>query len=72
MASVGSELAGVNEALQRQAKIVKELENHLFLEHLRLASLKAARDRALRAAILSDLMNNSSASRRSRHEEPKQ
>jgi hypothetical protein len=72
MASVGSELAGINAALQCQEKIVKECENHLFLEHLRLASLKAARDRALRAAILSDLMNNSNASRGSRHKEPKQ
>jgi len=54
MASVGSELAGINKALQRQDKIVKELENHLFLEQLRLVSLKAARDRALRMAMLSD------------------
>ena len=54
MASVGSELAGINKALQRQDKIVKELENHLFLEQLRLASLKAARDRALHMAMLSD------------------
>jgi len=53
MKPVGSELAGINKALQRQDKIVKELENHLFLEQLRLASLKAARDRALRMAMLS-------------------
>jgi len=55
MASVGSELAGVNEALRRQEKIVKQVEDSLFLEQLRLAGLKAARDRALRRSILSDL-----------------
>jgi len=54
MVSVGSELAGINKALQHQDEIVEELENHLFLEQLRLASLKAARDRALRMAMLSD------------------
>jgi len=58
MVLIGSELAGINKALQRQDKIVKEVENHLFLEQLRLASLKAAKDRALRMAMLSDLTNS--------------
>jgi len=53
MASIGSELAGINAALQHQEEIVREYENRLFLEQLRLASLKAAGDRALRLAMLS-------------------
>ena len=54
MVPVGSELAGINKALQHQEKIVREYEDHLFLEQLRLASLKAAGARALRIAMLSE------------------
>ena len=53
MKNKNSELAGVNLALARQDKLVKRLEDELFLELLRLASLKAARDRALRKEVLS-------------------
>jgi len=49
-----NELAGVNIALGRQEKIVKELEDRLFLEQLRLAALNAARERALRQTMLSE------------------
>lgn len=51
------ELAGMNLALENQEKVVKELEDQLFLEQLRLASLKAARDRALRKAVLNSSQN---------------
>jgi hypothetical protein len=58
MSSAATELAGMNEALRHQEKVVKQLENCLFLEQLRLASLKAARDRALRRAMLGDTRTN--------------
>ena len=48
-----SELAGINLALERQQKVLERLEKLLFLEQLQLASLKAARERALRQSILS-------------------
>lgn len=47
-----SELAGLNLAIERQEKVLKQLEDELFLEQLRLASLKAARERALRQEVL--------------------
>lgn len=53
MQNKNSELAGVNLALDRQDRLIKQLEDELFLELLRLASLKAARDRALRKEVLS-------------------
>ena len=48
-----SELAGTNLALERQERVLKELEEQLFVEQLRLASLKVARERALRREVLS-------------------
>jgi hypothetical protein len=47
-----AELLGINTALDYQEKTVKELENRLFLEQIRLASLKAARESALRRSVL--------------------
>lgn len=47
-----SELGGLNLAISRQLKIIKELEDKLFLEQLRLSALKAARERALRREIM--------------------
>ena len=47
------ELAGLNLALDRQEKVVKQFEDRLFLEQLRLAGLKSATDRALRKEMLS-------------------
>lgn len=52
MANKTSELSGLNLAIERQEKVLKELEDELFLEQLRLASLKAARDKPLRKAVL--------------------
>ena len=52
MDSKERELAGLNIAIERQGKILKELEERLFLEQIRLASLKATRERALRGEIL--------------------
>lgn len=54
MANKTAELGGINLAIDRQQKIVKELEDRLFLEQLRLAALNAARERALRQTMLSD------------------
>ena len=53
MSNKAGELAGLNLAIERQEKIVKGLEERLFLEQLRLASLRAARETALRQEILS-------------------
>jgi hypothetical protein len=47
-----AELSGINAALDYQEKTVKELEDRLFLEQIRLASLKAARESALRRSVL--------------------
>ena len=54
MGSEEVELAGINQAIERQEKIMKELEDKLFVEQLRLAGLKAARSRALHHALLSN------------------
>jgi len=52
MVNKTNELSGLNLAVDEQEKILKELEDELFLEQLRLASLKVARERALRKAVL--------------------
>lgn len=62
MFNKASELTGLNLAIKHQEKRVKQLEDRLFLEQLRLASLKAARDRALRREILSINKNTDGSS----------
>ena len=46
-----TELADMNRAADEQEKCVQELEDRLFLEQLRLAALKSARQRMLRRII---------------------
>jgi hypothetical protein len=53
-----SELAGLNLAIDRQLKIVKEPEDRSFLEQLRLATLKVAGERVLRRETMSDGESN--------------
>ena len=49
-----SELAALNSIIGREEKLVKQLEERLFLEQVRLASLKATRERILRQGITPD------------------
>ena len=49
-----SELAVLNSIIDREEKLIKQLEERLFLEQLRLASLKVARERILRQEVTSD------------------
>jgi len=47
-----SDLAVLNSLIDREEKLIKQLEERLFLEQLRLAGLKAARERAIRQEIV--------------------
>lgn len=47
-----SDLAVLNSLIDREEKLITQLEERLFLEQLRLASLKAARERAIRQEIV--------------------
>lgn len=48
------ELAVLNSIIDREENLVKQLEESLFLEQVRLASLKATRERILRQEVTSD------------------
>jgi len=47
-------LAVLNSIIDREEKLIEQLEERLFLEQLRLASLKATRERTLRQEITSN------------------
>jgi len=47
-----SDLAVLNSLISREEKLIKQLEERLFLEQLRLASLRSARERAIRQEII--------------------